>query len=123
MNAVVLVFICAVVFFLAIICVFAAGILRPWLQCYLSGAPVMAIQIVAMHLRRTPVKLICEQRIRAKYVGVDLSCEQLERAHLQGADIKKAVDALCLAKQTERDVRWEDLIATDLSDEILRDSR
>lgn len=92
-----------------------AKLFRLWLQCLLAGAPVPAFSLVGLVLRRTPAKLICEQRIRANYVGVDLSCEKIERAHLKGADVKSVVDALCLAKRTDREIHWDDLIATDLA--------
>ena len=88
-----------------------AKLFRQWIQCLFAGAPVPAFSLVGMRLRRSPVKLICEQRIRANYVGVELSCEEIERAHLKGADVKSAVDALCLAKRTDREVHWDDLIA------------
>src|SRR5210317_1105302 len=78
---------------------FLVSLLRPWLQCFLSGASVPLFQILAMRLRGTPVKKICEQRIRAAFVGADLSAEQLEKTYKQGVDIEKIVDALCLAKR------------------------
>ncbi|NND96319.1 MAG: hypothetical protein HKN47_03195 [Pirellulaceae bacterium] len=116
MNLLDIALISAIIILLAILAVLF-NLLRWWFQCYLAGAPVAAFQIVAMHLRRTPIKLICEQRIRAKYVGVELSAQQLEEAHLHGADIKKAVDALCLAKRNDQQVSWQDLIAGDLGEQ------
>ena len=100
--------------FLAILAVFALLLLRPWMQCFMSSAPVSLPQLVAMRLRGSPVQLICEQRIKASYVGVDLSVDKLEHAYRQGANIEKAVDALCLARRSEREVSWEDLVHTDL---------
>ncbi len=109
----------SIVIMLAVMCLLTLTTLivllrlfRPWLQCFLSGVPVPLFEIVAMQLRQSPVKLICEQRIRANHVGVNLSCSELEQAHLKGVDIEQAVDALCLAQRTDQDVGWEDLVAT-----------
>lgn len=79
-----------------------------------GGKQTSSIDIVGMHVRRSPVKLICEQRIRADFVGTDVSVSDLEKAHLQGIDIKKLVDALCLAKRTEQSITWQQLVATEL---------
>jgi uncharacterized protein YqfA (UPF0365 family) len=94
-----------------------ASLFRPWMQCFLSGAPIPLFEILAMRLRGSPVRAICEQRIKAKYAGENLTAEQLEKAHQQGADIEKLVDALCLAKRNDSEVRWEDLIATEFAPE------
>jgi uncharacterized protein YqfA (UPF0365 family) len=88
-------------------------VFRPWLQGFLSGSPVALFDIIGMLMRGSPVRKICEQRIKAGFVGVDLSCRQLELAYRQGVDIEKAVDALCLAKRTDREVCWDDLVATE----------
>jgi len=101
--------------FLAAIVAFVALLLRPWIQCFLSNAPVSLPEILAMRLRRSPARKICEQRIKASYVGIDLSVRQLEEAHQQGADIEKLVDALCLARRSDQDVGWGDLLDTELS--------
>jgi len=102
------------VLFLGVVTLIALALFRPWFQCFLAAAPVSLVTILAMRLRRSPVQLICEQRIKAAQVGVDLPAAQLEQAYLQGADIKKAVDALCLAHRTGREICWEDLVKTDL---------
>lgn len=114
----------AVIGTIVIVCLFCVTIafvtvwlFRPWLQCFLSGAPVPLFEIVAMSFRRSPVKRICEKRIRANNAGIDLFCKKLERALLQGVDIGQAVDAPCLAKRTDQQVRWEDLVETALAEQ------
>ncbi|QDV25775.1 flotillin-like FloA family protein [Aureliella helgolandensis] len=115
MNPIILLFIAVAALMLVVLIAFFMFFFRPWLQCFLSGAPIRAFDVVGMRLRRSPAQLICEQRIRASYVDTQLTVAELEKAHLQGVDIVRAVDALCLAKQTGVDVRWEDLVATDLA--------
>lgn len=91
-------------------------LLRPWMQCFMSNAPVTFPEILAMRLRRSPVQKICEQRIKVSYVGVDLSSRKLEQAYLQGADIEKLVDALCLAQRSGQTLSWDDLLRTELDE-------
>lgn len=123
MNLLIIVLLLLAIFVMVAVFVVALSLFQPWSQCFMSGAPVPLFQIVAMYLRRTPVRLICEQRIRAFHLGVNLTCAQIESAHVRGADVKKAVDALCLAKETDRQVSWEDLVATDLSSDTSRQNR
>ncbi|MCC9601904.1 hypothetical protein LOC67_15190 [Stieleria sp. JC731] len=57
---------------------------------------------------------ICEQRIRAAFVGEDLTVGQLEKADKQGVDVEKIVDSLCLAKQNGQSFACEELVETEL---------
>ena len=111
-----LVFFAIGVVFLSVITAFVVLVFRPWLQCALSGAPMSLPEIVGMRLRGCPVRMICEQRVKASYVGVDLSVRQLEDAHRQGADIKKMVTALCLDRLSEQKIEWGDLLRAEFGD-------
>ncbi|MCM2372344.1 flotillin-like FloA family protein [Aporhodopirellula aestuarii] len=101
--------------FLSAVVAFVTQLFRPWLQCFLGNAPVSLPEILAMRLRGSPVRQICEQRIKASFVGVDLSARQLEEVYLKGADVEKLVDALCQAHRTNQDIGWDDLLQTDLN--------
>ena len=109
-------FIAMGIVFLFIIAISGVLLIRPWLQCFLSNAPVSLFEILAMRLRGAPVQRICEQRIRASYVGVDLSTQTLEKALRQGADIEAVVDAMCQEKRAGREVQWERLLENELTD-------
>ncbi|QEF96384.1 SigmaW regulon antibacterial [Stieleria maiorica] len=117
MNTQALVLLCGILLILVFFITIAITLLamfRPWLQCFLSGTPVPLFKIVGMRLRNAPVRRICEQRIKAGSVGVDLPVEQLEDAHRKGADIEKLTDSLCLARRSDRDVTWDELLHTEL---------
>lgn len=114
MNAAVFAFIAFFLLFLLIFVTVFARLFQLWLQCSLSGAPVSLPNILLMQMRKSPARLICEQRIKARHAGIELTTSQLERAHLQGADIEKMVDAMLLAFRTDRNVSWEQLIETEL---------
>ena len=103
------------VVFLSLIVAFFVTLFRPWLQCFLSNAPVTLPEILGIRLRGSPVRKLCEQRIKASFVGVDLSLRQLEEAHLKGADIERLVDALCMAHRTNQEIEWDDLLQTELN--------
>lgn len=85
-----------------------------WLLCFVSGAGVQFPQIVAMRLRNSPVRQICELRVKLKQNGIPVSAADLERAHLQGADIEKLTDAMLHAKRTDREITWDQLVTAEL---------
>jgi uncharacterized protein YqfA (UPF0365 family) len=88
---------------------------RLWIQCAMSGAPVPLTQIVAMTLRKTPARLICESAIKLNQSGVSVTATDLERAYLQGADVEKLTEAMLHARRTGRDVTWDQLVQTELA--------
>lgn len=86
-----------------------------WFQCFTSNAAVPVSRILTMQMRGLPARKICEQRIKASYIGVDLSTDQLESAHQRGVDIESAVDRMCSAKRAGESVRWDDFITANSS--------
>jgi uncharacterized protein YqfA (UPF0365 family) len=92
-----------------------ARFFRLWIQCTLSGTPVPLTQIVAMTLRRTPARLICESAILLNQSGIAVTATDLERAYLHGADVEKLTQAMLHARRTGRDVTWEQLVQTELA--------
>lgn len=112
-----IVLLCITVVLLAVLAAFAyafVSLFRLWLQCFMSGTPTPFVKLLGMRLRRSPIRKICEQRIKAGYAGVDLPVEPLEQAHQQGADIEKLVDALCVARREDSPLTWDDLLQTEL---------
>lgn len=91
-----------------------AKFFRLWIQCTLSGAAIPLTQIVAMTLRKSPARLICESAIKLRQAGTDVTATDLERAYLQGADIDKLTEAMLHARRTGHDVTWEQLVQTEL---------
>lgn len=87
---------------------------RLWLQCFLSGAGIQFPHIIAMRLRNSPVRQICELRVKLKQNGIPVSATELERAYVQGADIEKLAETMLHAHRTDRDVSWEQLVETEL---------
>jgi uncharacterized protein YqfA (UPF0365 family) len=89
--------------------------LRLWMQCTLSGTPIPLTQIVAMTLRKTPARRICESAIKLNQSGLGVTATDLERAYLQGADVEKLTETMLHARSTGRDVTWEELVQTELA--------
>jgi uncharacterized protein YqfA (UPF0365 family) len=82
-------------------------IFRPWLQCFLSGTPISAVQLVAMKMRRTPVKMLCELKIMARQAGVDVSWTDLERSYLAGVDVELIVRSMIKAHGLGLELSWD----------------
>jgi uncharacterized protein YqfA (UPF0365 family) len=97
---------------LSMVVVFAR-FFRLWLQAYLARANIPFPQLIAMKLRKSPVDDIVRLKIMAVQSGVDIPTHEIERAYLQGADAERAVRAMIRAKETGRNVTWEELLSTD----------
>lgn len=98
--------------FVCVAVVFGRLLFQPWIQCFLAAAPIGLPNILGMRLRRLPVTLICDQRIKAAQAGIDLTWDKLAITHQRGVDIAKAVDAWCLARHNGTEVTWDDLVET-----------
>ena len=93
------------------------SVFRPWLQCFLSGAPISFFEILGMRLRRTNPANVIPYGIMAAQAGHPIRWSILESTHLQGLDLEKLVTAWLAVKGREMDLTFEDLVNAD------RDSR
>ena len=55
---------------------------KPWLPGMLSGAPVMAVQILGMRLRGTPPNLLIDAYVQLRAQGRDVEIAEVERQYL-----------------------------------------
>lgn len=93
-------------------------IFRPWLQCFMSGVPVSAIQILGMKLRKSPVQKICELKIMATQAGVEIGWAELESAALAGVDVELIVRAMIKAHGEGIKISWDDALSQAKKDQF-----
>lgn len=89
------------------------SLVGPWLQSFMAGAPVSLVELVAMRLRKIPLREAVRLRIMAVQSGVPLTTGQLQTAYLRGADVERSVLALIRAKETGQHVTWDELMSCD----------
>lgn len=96
----------------------AASVFGLWLQCYLSGAPVSAIQIVGMKLRKSPAKEIVAARIKCIQSGIPPNeaptVYHLESHALAGGNVNKVIDEFVASHRSGKGLAFEQLAAEDL---------
>jgi uncharacterized protein YqfA (UPF0365 family) len=68
--------------FLFAVAALALLLIQPWLRGMLSGAPVMAVQILGMRLRGTPPNLLVDAFVQLRARGRDVEIAEVERQYL-----------------------------------------
>lgn len=94
------------------------GLLRPWLQAILSGAPISILDLVGMRLRRMDVNAVVRALIMARQTGVELTSRQVQRASLQGVDLDKITLAYIESQRRKMGTTFEELVELDLQDRL-----
>jgi uncharacterized protein YqfA (UPF0365 family) len=96
--------------FLLFVFVVTFSLLRPWMQGFLSGAPVSIIELIGMRLRRIDVQAVMRNLIVARQSGVDLKHIDLQRAWLRGVDLDKVTLAYIQAQKEGTGETFDDLV-------------
>ncbi len=91
-----------VVIFLAVLARF--GLL--WLRAFSCGARVSILDMIFMRLRRVPVSLIVNNRIKAVKAGLDLSSTDMQAYYLNGGDVSTVVEAVIRATNARIALDW-----------------
>lgn len=91
---------------------------KPWLQGFLSGAPIPIFALIGMRLRRIDVSAVMRSLILAKQSGVELSHLDLQRAYLRGVDLEKITLAHIAAHKRRLGTSFEELVELELSDRL-----
>lgn len=100
-------------FFLAIF--FAFVPLKLWFLALISGARVSMAYLVAIRLRRVPVKLVVETYIRAKKAGLEIKVDALSNHFMAGGNISNVVNALISAHSANITLNFDTAKAIDLA--------
>jgi uncharacterized protein YqfA (UPF0365 family) len=57
-------------------------LMRPWLQGFLSGAPVSILHLIGMRLRQTPVRLVMDAYISLIHSGTMVNAKTVESVYI-----------------------------------------
>jgi uncharacterized protein YqfA (UPF0365 family) len=94
---------------------FALVPLKLWFLALISGARVSMGYLVAIRLRKVPVKLVVETYIRAKKAGLMLVVDDLSNHYMAGGNISNVVNALISAHSANIALNFETAKAIDLA--------
>ena len=87
-----------------------------WLRAYASGAPVTFIELIALALRRIPVRKMVDTRITLIKSGFNVSVDDLSTHYLAGGNINMVMQGLLKAKVNNIDLSFDQACALDLQD-------
>ncbi len=87
-----------------------------WLRAYASGAPVTFIELIALALRRIPVRKMVDTRITLIKSGFNVSVDDLSTHYLAGGNINMVMQGLLKAKEKNIDLSFDQACAFDLQD-------
>ena len=57
-------------------------LLRPWLQGFLSGAPISVLQLLGMRLRQTPIRLVMDAYRALIHSGTMVDSKTVESVYI-----------------------------------------
>jgi uncharacterized protein YqfA (UPF0365 family) len=87
--------------FLFAVAALALMLVQPWLRAMLSGAPVMAVQILGMRLRGTPANLLVDAYVQLRARGRDVEVAEVERQYLaQRQRVREAIHLVDLVEKS-----------------------
>lgn len=95
--------------FLSIVYLFA-NLLGLWIRAMLAGAPVSALTLVAMKLRRSPCAKILDAYIQIVQSGCRVHLAEVERAALCGVDLEMVTLAYIELQRSDNPMHLEDLV-------------
>ncbi len=91
-----------------------------WLRAFASGARVTFMELIALQLRRIPVKTIVETRITLIKSGFNVSVDDLSTHHFAGGDVIMVTEGLLKAKEKNIDLSFDQACALDLQDKDIQ---
>ncbi|OHB69383.1 MAG: hypothetical protein A2V70_02605 [Planctomycetes bacterium RBG_13_63_9] len=101
-----------------LLCVVFLSFFSTWIKAFLSGVPVMLVDLIGMRLRQTDVKAVVHALTMAKHGGVTISCAEMEKAWAQHVDLEKVTLAMIRAQKDHLDVTFEELVDAELEDRL-----
>lgn len=88
--------------------------------CRASGIPVKFIELIALELRKIPLDVIIDARIKAANNGINISIDDLSTHHLAGGDVHMVMQGLLKAKEKNIDLSFDHACALDLQDKGIK---
>ncbi len=74
---------------------------RPWLQGFLSGAPISILQLIGMRLRQTPVRLVMDAYRALIHSGTSVNAKTVESVYIANhLRITGPADLISLVKES-----------------------
>lgn len=95
----------ALLAFIFAIVFFKFGLL--WLRSITCGAHVSLLDMIAMTIRRVPVSLIVNNRIKAVQAGLPISSKEMQAYYLSGGDVSTVLEAVIRAKNAKIPLDWK----------------
>jgi uncharacterized protein YqfA (UPF0365 family) len=92
---------------------------RELLKARASGVPVKFIELIALELRKIPLDVIIDARIKAANNGINISIDDLSTHYLAGGDVHMVMQGLLKAKEKNIDLSFDQACALDLQDKGL----
>ena len=89
---------------------------RVLLKARASGVPVKFIELISLELRKIPLDVIIDARIKAANNGINISIDDLSTHHLAGGDVHMVMQGLLKAKEKNIDLSFHQACALDLQD-------
>tara|TARA_B100000809_G_scaffold215483_1_gene220717 strand:- start:121 stop:498 length:378 start_codon:yes stop_codon:yes gene_type:complete len=91
---------------------------RELLKARASGVPVKFIELIALELRKIPLDVIIDARIKAANNGINISIDDLSTHYLAGGDVHMVMQGLLKAKEKNIDLSFLHACALDLQDKV-----
>ena len=81
-----------------------------------SGVPVKFIELISLELRKIPLDVIIDARIKAANNGINISIDDLATHFLAGGNVNMVVDGLIAAKEKNLNLSFEKIAKLDFED-------
>jgi uncharacterized protein YqfA (UPF0365 family) len=91
-----------------------------WLKAFLSGTPVMILDLIGMRMRGTDFKAVVRALIIARQGDVIIPPAEMEKAWVQGVDLDRVTLAIIRARKDNIDVTFQELVDADLDHRLAR---
>lgn len=104
-----------VVFLILVSIVLGLFQIKLWFLAFISGARISMMFLIAIRLRKVPVKLVVETYIRAKKAGLQIHVEALSNHYMAGGNISNVVNALISAHSANIMLNFDTAKAIDLA--------
>ena len=104
----------ALIMFILMTVVMSSG--TTWLRAFFSGARVTFMELIALQLRRIPVRKIVDTRIKLIKSGFNVSVDDLSTHYLAGGNVNMVMQGLLKAKVNNIDLSFDQACALDLQD-------
>ena len=86
-----------------------------WLRAKVSGASVRFVELIALQLRKIPIRVIVDSRITAVKSGIPVSIDDLSTHYLAGGQVQQVIQSLINARKANIDLVFDQACAIDLA--------